>query len=114
MSRKSPMPMSRPSGILPAGKVFQVPPPAVDAKAVPADSVGTGCAGRTGFSATLCAGEARATAGAMGTVGAAVATGGFGGADGVAATIGGGVAVLDFCAVAGRTGADAATGDGDA
>src|SRR5919197_4891 len=50
-SFKSPVPISRPSGILPGVNVFHVPPPAVDARAPPACSEGalgdgeTGCAG---------------------------------------------------------------------
>ena len=73
--------MSLPSGILPGGKVFQVPPPAVEARAFPEASGGTGWAGKTGTGVAVAigGGEARATTGAAGvaaTIGGRVASGG--------------------------------------
>src|SRR3954454_16051918 len=47
-SRRSPVPINLPSGIFPAGNVFQLPPPALDARATLELSVGTGFAGKTG------------------------------------------------------------------
>src|SRR5579884_1329029 len=47
-SRRSPVPIKRPKGILPGANVFQLPPPALEAKVPLAASAGTGCAGRTG------------------------------------------------------------------
>src|SRR5438552_18814742 len=87
------MPMSLPSGILPGGKVFQVPPPAVEARAFPEASGGTGWAGKTGTGVAVAngGGEARATTGAAG----------------VAATIGGRVAT-GLCAGVGPPGVEAA------
>src|SRR6266496_554102 len=59
-SRKSPVPIRRPSGIFPAGNVFQLPPPALEAR-VPAEvSAGTGCAGKTGTGVAVVTGEASA------------------------------------------------------
>src|SRR5207237_7279217 len=73
--------MSHPSGSLPVGKVFQVPPPAMEARAFPEASGGTGWAGktRTGVAVAIGGGEARATTGAAGvaaTIGGRVASGG--------------------------------------
>ena len=89
--------MSRPIGILPGGKVFHVPPPAVEASA-PEESVGAGCA---------CA-----------TVGAVVATGGAvaGGADGTGIGDAAATTIGDFATGGGlvrgmAVGAATATGD---
>src|SRR5213595_2452855 len=60
-SRRSPVPMSRPSGILPGENVFQLPPPAFEARATLEVSVGTGCAGRTGTGVAIGRGEVWAT-----------------------------------------------------
>jgi hypothetical protein len=89
--------MSRPSGIRLGGNVFQLPPPAVEAK-VP-ESAGTGCAGTAGTGVAI--GGASAISGAYGAVGVAIATEGFvaggeGGGGGATATDGG-----DFSAMAG-------------
>src|ERR1700736_2320126 len=78
-SFKSEGAIRRPSGIFPAGNVFHVPPPAVDAKALDV-SVGTGCAdGAFGCStataaATEGAGDGIGVAAAI-TIGDLVATG---------------------------------------
>src|SRR6266581_4358944 len=56
-SRRSPVPISRPSGILPGGNVFQLPPPAFEARATLEVSAGTGCAGRTGTGVEVGTGE---------------------------------------------------------
>src|SRR5947208_11157492 len=53
--------MSRPSGILPGENVFQLPPPAFEARATLEVSVGTGCAGRTGTGVAIGRGEVWAT-----------------------------------------------------
>src|SRR5437588_959466 len=71
--------MSLPSGILPGGKVFQVPPPAVEARAFPKASDGVGWPGKTGTGVAVGGGEAKATMGAAGfaaTIGGGVAGGG--------------------------------------
>src|SRR5213082_1646500 len=80
-SRRSLVPTSRPSGIFPGGNVFQLPPPAFEARATPEASAGTGCAGNTGTGVAVAGGGgwATATLGAGATVGAAVATGADGG-----------------------------------
>src|SRR6266496_3159569 len=85
-SRKSPVPISRPSGIFPAGKVFQLPPPAFDARATWDESAGTGFAGRTGTGVVVGA-DAAWVVWVAATVGAA------------AAAICAGVAAGTFCAV---------------
>src|SRR5581483_10556946 len=41
-SRRSPVPIKRPKGILPGANVFQLPPPALEAKVPLAASAGTG------------------------------------------------------------------------
>ncbi|MFZ3375698.1 MAG: hypothetical protein WA183_09110, partial [Chthoniobacterales bacterium] len=71
--------MSLPSGILLGGKVFQFPPPAVEARAFPEASGGTGWAGKTGTGVAAGGGEAWATTGAAGvatTIGGRIAGGG--------------------------------------
>src|SRR5438874_9976613 len=60
-SGRSLAPISRPSGILPGGNVFQLPPPALDARATLEASAGTGFAGRTGTGVAVGIGEAWAT-----------------------------------------------------
>src|SRR5438128_11967609 len=60
---KSPVPINRPSGILPAGKVFHTPPPAVEARAPSGCSSGALCAGETGCAGAIGGGDASATAG---------------------------------------------------
>src|ERR1700680_4745595 len=70
--------MSLPIGILPGGKVFQFPPPAVEARAFPEASGRAGWAGKTGTGVAVGGGEARATTGAAGvaaTIGGRVADG---------------------------------------
>src|SRR5579884_495963 len=64
-SRRSPVPIKRPRGILPGGKVFQLPPPALEAKVPLAGSAGTGCAGSTGTGVALETDEAMAIAGPL-------------------------------------------------
>src|SRR5207249_10479577 len=60
-SDRSFVPTSRPSGILPGGNVFQLPPPAFDARATLEVSAGTGFAGRTGIGVAVGTGGAWAT-----------------------------------------------------
>src|SRR3954470_18892558 len=66
MSLRSAGPISRPSGILPGAKVFQVPPPAVDASSVPGGTGWFGGGGLLGIAAVggaaEGAGEATGTA----------------------------------------------------
>src|SRR5438132_13289256 len=80
-SRRSPVPMSLPSGILPGGNVFQLPPPALEARATLEVSAGAGWAGRTGTGVAVGTDEAWATAGSV------PAPGAFGGGAGVTAGI---------------------------
>src|ERR1043166_9532867 len=80
-SFRSPVPMSLPSGILPGANVFQLPPPAFEAKVTLDESCGAGWAGRTGTGVDIGTGEFCATApvptsGALDT-GAGVVTGRF-------------------------------------
>ena len=84
--------MSLPSGILLGGKVFQVPPPAVEARAFPEASGGAGWAGKTGTGVAVGGGEARATTGAT-VVAATIGGGGgvAGGGEGATIGIGAGV-----------------------
>src|SRR2546430_11995885 len=76
-SRRSAVPMSLPSGILPGGNVFQLPPPALEARATLEVSAGAGWAGRTGTGVAVGTDEAWATAGSV------PPPGGFGGGCGV-------------------------------
>src|SRR5919198_546649 len=85
-SFKSPVAISLPSGILPAAKVFQLPPPAFEASAAPG---GAGWAGNTGTGVAIAAGEVCATdpvpaSGAL-DAGTGVATGTFEALGGVTA-----------------------------
>ena len=116
--------MSLPKGIFPAGKVFHVPPPAVEASALPDASGGTGCAGNAGTGVATGGGGAAATrsggvATGLATAGACDSTGGggggFGGADAAARAIGVGEGVADCLATTGGGGAiGAAVGVGAA
>src|SRR5438132_11772780 len=97
ISLRSPVAMRRPSGIFPGGKVFQLPPPVVDAKVPTSLAPGwTGCA-RTGVS-TGCASAISGAYGlALGT--AAVA---FAGRDGaVCGRLVTGFSAIGDCAGAG-------------
>src|SRR6266436_3370248 len=80
-SLKSLVPISLPSGIFPAAKVFQLPPPAFEARATLEESGGAGWAGRTGTGVAIASGElcAIAPVATSGTLDAAagVATGTF-------------------------------------
>jgi hypothetical protein len=91
--------MSLPSGILLGGKVFQVPPPAVEARAFPEASGEAGWAGKTGTGMAVGGGEARATMGAAG-VAATIGGGVAGGGEGVAITGSGVGAGVDTPAIA--------------
>src|SRR4030088_1323667 len=102
--------MSLPKGIFPAGKVFHVPPPAVEASALPDASGGTGCAGKAGTGVATGGGGATATRSGgvvtgLATTGACDSTGGggggFGGADAAAMAIGVGEGVADCLATTG-------------
>src|SRR5215475_39505 len=80
-SFRSPVAISRPSGIFPGANVFQLPPPAFEAKATLEESGGAGWAGKTGTGVDTGTGEFCATApvptsGGLNT-GAGVATGRF-------------------------------------
>src|SRR5215831_19026567 len=86
-SFKSPVAMSLPSGILPGAKVFQLPPPAFEARATLGPPGGTGWAGNTGTGVATAAGEVCATDPASGDfeAGAGVATARFSAAGGASA-----------------------------
>src|SRR5438132_4089737 len=71
MSCRSAVLTSRPSGMRPGGKVFQVPPPAVEAN-VPAESTGAGWTGTAGTGVPT--DRAIAISGAYVAVGCATAT----------------------------------------
>src|SRR5207244_12676891 len=111
-SRRSPVPISRPSGILPGGNVFQLPPPALEARATLEVSAGAGWAGRTGTGVAVGTDEAWATAGSVPAPGAfgggaGVTAGMFGPFDGVRAdaiAIGVGLGALGFWATTGCAG----------
>src|SRR4029453_6678994 len=83
-SFKSPVAISLPSGILPGVKVFQLPPPALEARATLEASGGAGLAGSTGTGVAIATGEPCA-AGAVPGYGAGVATGTFTALGGVSA-----------------------------
>src|ERR1700720_729559 len=101
-SFKSEVAIKRPSGILPGAKVFQLPPPAVEARAIP-ESAGAGCAGAdTGEGNAATAGCTGIGDAAATTIGALVAAAGGGG---------GGVATVTAAGVAAAgTGCRATTG----
>src|SRR5439155_25609840 len=88
--------MRRPIGILPGGNVFQLPPPAFEARATLAVSAGAGWAGRTGTGVVVGTGAAWA-AGGLPATGAVPAGGGetagllaaFGGSARIAAIVNG-------------------------
>src|SRR5207253_11000306 len=87
-SGRSLAPISRPSGILPGGNVFQLPPPALDARATLEASAGTGFAGRTGTGVAVGIGEAWAAGSAppgIFSAGAGATAGTFGTFGGVRA-----------------------------
>src|ERR1700730_12555028 len=108
--------MSLPSGILPGGKVFQVPPPAVEARAFPEASGGAGWAGKTGIGIAVGGGEARATTGATGvaaTIRGAVAGGGEGAAIGVGAGVDPAAAAFATPGVAGFSAMSGCVGAGE-
>src|SRR4029453_18251342 len=110
--------MSRPSGILPGANVFQLPPPAFEAKATLEESGGAGLAGKTGTGVAIATGELCATApvptsGALDT-GAGVVTGRFsalGGASADATVIGVAAGPGLVWATTGCAGVDAGAGD---
>src|ERR1700736_4611448 len=92
ISFRSAGPISRPIGILPAAKVFQLPPPAVEVSAV---SGGMGCVGGGGLLGGAAVAEAAAGAGV------ATATAEPLGVAALATWIGVGAGDAGFCATTG-------------
>src|SRR5262249_37247488 len=86
-SFKSPVAISLPRGIFPGAKVFQLPPPAFEARATLGPPGGAGWAGNTGTGVATPAGEVCATDPASGDfeAGAGGITGTFGAAEGASA-----------------------------
>src|SRR5207253_9131467 len=89
ISFKSEAATKRPRGILPGGKVFQVPPPAVEASAMSEESTGAGWAGKTGGAVAAVGGGVTGTGEAAATtIGAFVGAGGLATAMGAAEGVG--------------------------